>query len=169
MTWLGLLAALLVSLVLQTGLHWLGLASPYGVDLLLALALIYGLAAPLAEARLAGWIIGFGVDLMTEGPLGAHAFALGLTAYFLTVLRERVNGTLWWIRLAICFLAALPGQVLLGLHLRYVLDATGAGLGGLLVSALVLSLTGALVAALATFIVPLAQRHGMHGPSWSRG
>ncbi len=120
MRW-GLFAvALLVTFIVQTTvLRSLG-GSP--CDLLLTLALVSGLIAPPREARLAAWLTGLAQDMGTGGfrsPLGLYALSLGLAGWLLTHLREQVNRHLWWARWVIAFAAAVPSQILVRVHLRF--------------------------------------------------
>lgn len=107
---IGLLFVYLVQTALQPLL-------PAWLDLFVAFALVCGLSAPLYEARLFGWLTGLLRDVNTQGPIGAHALALGLAGLLLTHLRELVNSEIWWVRWLIGFLAALPG--LLGARLYF--------------------------------------------------
>ena len=159
MSWVGLLAAVIVTLLMQTTVCRMGDLPLIALDLMLVLALVYGLLAPVHDARLAGWIIGLATDLMTDGPIGIYALALGLTALLATQLRETMNRRLWWVRLLIGLLAAVPGQVLVVLHLRFIQGAQGGAWGEMLWSAVVLSAAAALVAALITSLPQLVPRH----------
>ena len=169
MNWVGLVAALLVTLLVQTTLARLGDLPLIELDLLLVLALLYGLLAPVQDARLAALLIGFAVDLTTEGAVGIYAFSFGLTGLLLTWMREVVNRQLWWGRLLITFLAALPGQLLIVLHLRFVQRAALGTVWQMLVSVVLVSATAALVTVLLTFLPPLAPRRHLarRGP-WRR-
>ena len=169
MSWAGLAAAVVVAVLLQTTVCQMGELPLVDVDLLLTLALVYGLLAPVQHARIAGWIIGFAYDLTTEGPLGIHALALGLTALLLTLMRESVNRSLWRVRLLICFAAAVPGQLLVPLHLRFVQGANAGAGWQIALSAVMLSLTAAVLAALITGIPPLAPRKRAIRRSWTNG
>ncbi|MFH1747563.1 MAG: rod shape-determining protein MreD [Planctomycetota bacterium] len=171
MNWMGLLAALVVTVLLQTTVCRLEDIPLIDVDLMLVLALLYGLLAPVNDARIAAWLIGLTCDLTTDGPVGVHALALGLTGLFITQMREVVNQRIWWARALIAFLAALPGQLLIPLHLRYMQNA-GANVGSLwaiIISAILISLTAALLLALLTRMPLLSpRRHGVHHLSWGR-
>lgn len=158
MSWIAYGVALAVALLLQTTVCRLGEVPLLEADLLLALTLVCGLAAPAHDARLAGWMTGLAMDLMTVGPLGQHAVALGLTAWLLTRLRDTINTELGWVRFLAGFLAALPGQVLLPLHLRLVQGASLVSWWEALGLALQLSLTAALLAAALTGLPPLMPR-----------
>jgi rod shape-determining protein MreD len=116
MPWGYFALALLGTYVVQTSVlpHF----SPQWLDLLVVLALVCGLTAPAAEARLAGWIAGFAQDAGTAGPIGLHAFTLGLAILVLTYLREMVNRQLWWVRGLVAFVVAMPAQLLVHLHIR---------------------------------------------------
>jgi len=154
--------ALVLVLVLQTSV--LPFCVPPAVDLLLALALVCGLTAPAVDARLAACLVGFAQDLDTAGPFGLHALLLGLAVTALTHLREWVNRHLWWARWLVGFVAALPAQFVLELHLRY-----GHGeWGRMLLDAALTSLVAALLAALVTALPTLLRRRGRlrFAPRW---
>jgi len=169
MSWLGFTAVLVVTLVLQTAVYWVGVLPPYGIDLLLALALVYGLTAPLHEARLAAWVIGLGGDLMTVGPIGVHAVALGLTGLLATRMRETVTRGRWWTRWLIGLVAAVPGQLWVPLHLRFVQGGYAGSGWTMLWSAVWLAATAALLAALVTALPAWApRRRAMHRSPWLR-
>jgi rod shape-determining protein MreD len=159
MSWIGFLALLVVSLLLQTTLGRLFGLSLVHVDLMLVLALVYALIAPVNAARLACLFCGLAIDLMTEGPFGIHAFAFGLTGLVLTKLRDTVNRQLWWVRLLIGFVAALAGQLLILLHLRFVQAGHLGSWRGELTLAVLLSAEAALFAALLTQLPPLRPRY----------
>lgn len=127
MRWGWFALALLVTFVVQTAV--LPFAHLEFLDLLLVLALVFGLAAPVADARLAGWVVGAAQDLGTDGPMGLHAFALGLAVLALTYLREWVNQYLWWARWLAMFVVAYPAEVLIHLHQRFLQGARLTWLG----------------------------------------
>jgi|GEM_PF-1171602 len=117
MRWGAFALALLVTLLLQNAVLW-----PLGaswVDLFLVLALLLGLAARTHDACIAGWLTGIVQDLSSAGMLGIHAFALGIAALLLTRLRERVNLSVWWVRLLVTFAAALAAQLIYHVHLVF--------------------------------------------------
>jgi len=148
--------ALIVALVLQTSvLPFSGLRE---VDLLLVLALVCGLAAPTIDARLAGCLVGFAQDIDTAGPLGWHALLLGLTATLLTVLRDWVNLHLWWARWLIAFTAALPGQIVVEVHLRFGRGEYLRGVWGAVATATVAALLAALLTGLPAWLRRRQQR-----------
>ena len=105
MQWGWLILAIAGVLVAQTailplvGLPWL--------DLLFTMALVIGLVAPVLDARLAGWLIGFSLDLQSAGPIGLHAFAFGLAVTGLTYVRDMVVRHHWWARWLIGFIVAV--------------------------------------------------------------
>lgn len=171
MSWVGLVAALVVTVLLQTTVCRLGDLPLIDLDLMLVLALLYGLMARVHDARIAAWIIGFVCDLTTEGTLGVHALAFGLTGLFLTQMREVANQRLWWGRALVAFLAAVPGQLLVPLHLRFV-QGGGTNVGSMwqiFGSAVLISAVAAFLAALVTLLPPLAPRRRMAGGvSWGR-
>jgi rod shape-determining protein MreD len=146
MSW-GLFAvALLIVYLLQTAV--LPHVAPQWLDLLLAFALLCGLTAPVADARLAGWIIGLAQDVGGDGALGVHALALGLAVLLLTRLREVVNRELWWVRWLAGLVVSWPTQFLVQLHDRYLQQANLSWphmLGYTLLTALAASLLAALV------------------------
>lgn len=114
MPWGALAVLLLVAYLLQTAVvPFLGIES---LDLFLTLCLFFGLTAVVHEARLAGWLIGFVQDLGSVGPLGVHAFALGLAALALTAARTVVNFQVWWVRAVAAVLAGLIAQLFIVLH-----------------------------------------------------
>lgn len=108
---------LLVVLLVQTGLSWI--TSLRVLDAFLLLVLLVSLLGPDHDSRLAAWITGLFQDLASADPLGLHAFSLGLTALILTRLRDLLNLNVSWLRTAACLLAALPGQLLCGLHVHF--------------------------------------------------
>lgn len=166
MRWLPFAIALLAVLLLQTTVvPFLPLP---GLDLLLTLALVCGLVAPAPEARLAGWITGFAKDLDTLGPVGLHALALGLAALLLTRLRELVNLHLWWVRGFIAFVVAVPAELLVLLHQRF-LQGLALGPAQIVFGALGHALLAALLAMLVTGL-PAAlgrpRRRRFPAPRW---
>lgn len=116
MGWLALTLSLIVAYLFQTTVFT---PADWPVDLFLVVALVAGLSAPTPDARLAAWFSGLAADLGTVGPIGVHALALGLTGLLLTQLRSTVNEYLWWARFWVALLAAIPGHILILLHLRY--------------------------------------------------
>ena len=118
MPWGYFTLALVFTYVVQTAA--LARFAPQWLDLLLVFGLVCGLVAPLHEARLAGWIVGFAQDIRAEAPspIGLHALALGLAVLALTHLREMVNREVWWVRWVIAFVAALPAELLVLWHAR---------------------------------------------------
>ncbi len=141
--------ALALVWVAQSGVLWpLGLAR--WVDLYLLLVLVLALTAPRYDAALAGWFAGLVQDLASADVLGIHALSLGLTAWLVTRLRERVNLTLTRVRVVACVLVALAGQLVYVLHLRFWIVRVPETLPGLLASAAAVSLVAGLVAGLWT-------------------
>lgn len=155
MPWGSFSVALLIVYLVQTAI--LGPFALGWLDLLLALALVGGLHAPATEARLAGWITGLAQDVGTDGPLGIHALALGLAVVLLTSLRELVNRELWWVRWLVGFLVAVPAQLLVQIHDRYLQHAQITW-PHMLGQALLTALAAALVAALAVRLPALVRR-----------
>lgn len=150
MPWVVFALALLVALLLQTAVLPL-LPQAVTLDLLLTLALVCGLVAPVHEARLAGWIVGFVYGLASIGTLGVHALAYGCAAVVLTRLRSEINVYIWWGRAILAFLGAWPAELMIRLHMRFWQLALpdpwwrivgGATLTALLVSLLAAALTG---------------------------
>jgi cell shape-determining protein MreD len=122
-SWTRLIIAVLVVIVVQTTACAIARVPRLPVDLPLVLALVYAITAPAADARLAALLIGFAVDLTTDGPVGVCSFAFGLTGLVATRLRGVLNSYFWLGRLFIGLLSALPGQLLILFHLRYVQGA----------------------------------------------
>lgn len=117
LSWGRFALALLATLVVQSVVAWL-LGARY-VDAFLLLAVLAGLLAPARDARLMAFVAGLAQDLTSVDALGLHAFSLGLTGLLLTLLLEVVNTSVVWARVAVCFLAALPGQLLCLVHAVY--------------------------------------------------
>lgn len=148
MPWGAFWIVLLVTFVLQSALiRVLGLES---LDLLLAFALFCGLTGTLHDARLAGWLIGLAQDMGSGGPVGVHAVGLGLSGLLLTSLRQFANMQVWWARLIVALLAALPGQFFVALHERYWQQAIAGSWWSMLTSVVFISTLAALVAGLLT-------------------
>ncbi len=154
MPWWLFGTGLLLTYVLQTAA--VGALDLRAVDLFLAFALVLAFVAPSADARIAGTLIGFAQDLGSgqhDAPLGLFAFALGLAALLVTLLREWVNVRLWWARAVAAFLAGLLSQMIAMIYLRYFGIAAGGwwrDLGHCLA-------TAALAAILATLLVQLPE------------
>jgi rod shape-determining protein MreD len=156
MPWSVFAAALLAAFVLQTTvIRLLGVSS---LDLLCVLALLCGLLAPTADARIAGWIIGLVQDLGSAQGLGPHAFALGLTAWLLTRLRAWLSVRPVGVRLLACLLAAWPGQFLLLLHAHTLRAGGPLELGSWMLSATMTATWSAVAAVLLTTLPWLAIR-----------
>jgi rod shape-determining protein MreD len=155
MSWGLFSVALLLVYLVQTAVlphfahQWL--------DLFLTFALLCGLTAPAADARLVGCIAGLAQDVGGDGPLGIHAVALGLAVLLLTRLREVVNRELWWVRWLVGLVVALPAQFLVRLHDRYFQGAAVSWLhmlGYSLLTAAAAALLAALVLRLPTLFRP---------------
>ncbi len=155
--------ALLVTYLLQTAV--VPLVGLPDLDLLLVLALVCGLAAPVQEARLAGWITGFVQDVGSASPVGLHALALGLAVLGLTYLREWVNRHVWWARWLIGFVVAWPAQFLVQLHLRF-LQGADRPWSRMVLEALVTALIAALLAALLVALPSMFGRRRRHPAAW---
>ena len=117
MPWGVLAAAVLLVYLLQTAV--IGLLGWSWIDLFLILALLAALLAPLHDARIAGWVIGFAQDLSSTDVIGIHAFTLGLACLLLTSMRGVLNLRVWWSRILVVFLCAWPAPLLYALHLRF--------------------------------------------------
>lgn len=169
MNWLGLIAALVVVFIVQTTLGHLADLPLLEVDLFLVLTLLYGILAASHDARLAGWLIGFAQDIGSTGPIGVHAFALGLTALLATLLRDVINIHVAWGRFLVAAGAALPGQVLILAHLNYVQNAQLGSWWNMLATALAVSLTASLVVTLLTLAPSLTpKRRVARRAPWGR-
>ncbi len=141
--------ALALVWVAQSSVLWpLGLS--HWIDLYLLVALVLGLTAPRYDAALAGWVAGLVQDLASADVLGIHALSLGLSAWLLTRVRERVNLSLTPVRIAACALVGFAGQLVYVLHLRFWIVRAPHGLLPLLASAAVVSLVAAVIAGLWT-------------------
>lgn len=166
MRWGVYLLLLLLAWVLQSTL--LPLLGVRWLDLLLVLALVYGLAAPVADARLAAWFTGLAQDLASTDPLGLHAFVLGLAVLGLTHVREWVNNNLWWARWLVAFTVALPAQLILFLHQRFLGDAA-LSWGRIISDSLLTSVVAALLAAAILglpMLVSSRRRRRRPAPRW---
>ena len=155
MRWILFIVALVVVHLVQTTL--LPFFAPAWVDLMIALAVLCGLVAPSTDARLAAWIVGFAIDLDSDGPLGLHALALGLAVLGLTYLREWVNLGAWWVRWLIGFAVIFPAQLLVRLHSHF-FQADNLSLGQILLMSLATAAASALLAALALVVPSLSGR-----------
>ncbi len=155
MRWAYFIIALLLVLVLQTGV--VAFLGRDWLDLLLALALFYGLTAPAPDARLAGLCTGLAQDVRTGGPMGVHALALGLAGLLLTYFREQVNRHVWWARWVIASIAGLAAQFVVLLHQSYV-QHLGYSWGYILLSAALTALVSGLLAALAAGVPHAVRR-----------
>lgn len=164
MRWGWFAVALLLTYVLQTAL------APQSLDLLLSLALVVGLVAPVPEAWLAGWLTGFMADLGDHaqdqvGRLGLHAFTFGLLVLALTWLREYMNRGLWWVRWLAAFLVALPAEYLLKLHQR-VLQGAHIPPTRFLLEPLLLAALASLVAAIVVAVPTVVARRRRMARRW---
>lgn len=161
MSWSWLAVALVAIYLIQTAvLGPLGLGA---IDLFLVLALLCGLVAPVHDARLAAWAVGLAQDAGGGGVLGLHAFAWGLVGLLLTRMRPVINLRLWWARLLVTLAAALPGELLVLLHARYIEGALALAPGRLVGHCLSTSFLAATLAALITVLPRLhraARRQG---------
>lgn len=151
MPWNAYVLVLAIAFLLQTAVvRLLGFES---IDLLFALALFGALTAPLHDARLAAFWAGMAEDLGSGGlggaggPIGAGAFAFGVSGLIVTWLREIANVQIWWVRLVVAFLGALPGQILLAIYGRVWLELHPGSIWLTIVYVLVLSFVSALMAA----------------------
>ncbi len=162
MRWGLFILVLLAAYIVQTAV--LPLFAPSWFDLLLIVALVYGLTAPPVEARLAGWIIGFAQDVGSLGPLGLHALALGLATYGLTHLREAVNRELWWVRGLAALIVAWPAQLLILLHMRFLQDAALSAFQ-IMLGSLTTALSGSMIAGLVVGVPGAWRRRRRHALS----
>ena len=165
MQWALYVLALVIAYLAHTTLPpaWI----PGWLDLLLVIALVCGLAAPAAEARLAGWLAGFAQDVGTVGPLGLHAFALGAAVLLLTLMRDAVNRTLWWVRWLLAFVAAIPTQIVVSIHYRYY-QFVETSWWSLITSSLATALAAALIAATITGLPAMLGRKRRGRPAHAR-
>jgi rod shape-determining protein MreD len=152
--WRFALAVLAVFVVQTTALPQF--ASP-AVDLMLMLALWYAWTAPLPDARLTACLTGLVQDVGTQGPLGLHAVACGLTAWLLTRWREHVNRDVWWVRWIVGSAAVLPTRLLVAVQQRYWQGLTGSW-PRLLLDVFLTSVIAGLLAALAVGVPTLLRR-----------
>lgn len=144
MPWGWFAVGLVVTLLAQTTV--LPFVAADWLDLFMVYALVVALAAPVPDARLAGWLIGFVQDIESVGPLGLHALALGLLCVGVTYLRGGINLQLWWGRWLIGLIVALPVQYFRQLPITF---TTGAW-GHAFVQALTTALVSAFLAAVLT-------------------
>lgn len=157
MPWAIFAVALLAALLLQTTLlAALGISDD--VDLPLVVAILCGLLAPSPDARIAGWIAGACQDLSSGAGLGPHAIALGVTVWLLTLLREWAPVRPLLTRTIAVFFAALPGQLLVLIHLYWWRGQADASLWQLVSSSLEIDLWSTLVAVVITSLPWLARR-----------
>ncbi len=163
MPWSLYAVGLLAAFLLQTAV--LPLLPLDAVDLLLTLALICGLAAPVPEARLAGWGAGFVKDLDTDGPLGLHAVLCGLAVLLLTVVRAQLNLQLWWVRWLLATAVAWPVELAARLHQALTLG-TSASVGGLVLGSLLTAVVAGLLAALLLALPGRAPRRRASHRRW---
>lgn len=152
MRWGVFTVALLAVYFLQTSVFW-----TWGVrwlDAFLVMALLCALLGRTHDARIAGWLIGLVQDIGTPDAFGIHALVLGLSALFVTKMRGWINTRIWWPRMLLLFAAALPGQLLYALHLRYWswVGIESRSLLSIVFEALALSIIAAAVAALLTML-----------------
>lgn len=160
--WAWFAIALGLVWVAQSSVLWpLGLAR--WIDLYLLLVMVLALTAPRYDAALAGWIAGLVQDLASADVLGIHALSLGLTAWLMTRLLQRVNLTVTRVRVVACVLVGFIGQLVYVLHLRFWIVRAPEGLPGLLATAAVVSLVAGLVAGLWTARRPPRRRRGRRG------
>lgn len=147
MPWGYFTLVLLVTYLVQTAA--LAHFAPGWIDLLWVVALVCGLAGPLPEARLAGWIVGLAQDIRAEtpSPIGLHALAVGLAVLALTRLREMVNREVWWVRWLIGLVVVWPAQVLVDIHAR-IFQGASLGWGHILLNGLLTALGAGLLATL---------------------
>ncbi|MEE8168916.1 MAG: rod shape-determining protein MreD [Phycisphaerae bacterium] len=125
MRWALFAVVLYVVVVVQTALVPFIEVQSVRPDLLVLLAVYLALAAPTAEALLAGWIIGFAVDLnsLSFAPasnVGAFALVYGMTVLVIVQLRRftfRDHGVTYFMSV---FAAALAIHAAVNAHTLYV-------------------------------------------------
>lgn len=156
MRWGWFALALLGVLLLQTTLVPV-LTRGY-LDLFLVVTLWVGLRADPIDARLAAFACGMAQSLETAGPLGAHAFAHGLSGWLLTVLAESLNMRTWPARFIAAATAGAAGQLLLRLYQRVVLGFQFESFGALLLTALFPALVAAACVTLITVFLDRRRR-----------
>jgi rod shape-determining protein MreD len=114
MRWLPFAILAGVGIVCQTTavqyMRWPGI----GPDLMFILAVHYALWGPWPEAAIAGWILGFILDLFTlasGGRIGLHAFCYGAAAWGIIRVRQVVVRNHWMAQMLITLLFALGVEV----------------------------------------------------------
>lgn len=152
--WYALL--LVVALILQTTL--VPVLTGGWLDLFLVIALWVGLRADPLDARLAAFAAGLAQSLETAGPFGAHAFALGLTGWLLTLMIDSLNVRAWLPRFVATSLAAAAGQIVLRLYQRAYLEFQFESFGSLLANALIPALVAAGLVSTATILLDRSRR-----------
>lgn len=148
MPWGVLAGAVLLVYLLQTAV--VGLLGWSWLDLFLMLTLLVALLAPLHDARIAGWLIGFAQDLGSTDAVGIHAFTLGLACLLLTSIRGILNLRVWWSRLLVVFLCAWPAPFLYALHLRFWAGADTVGASDIILGSAAHALLAAAIATVLT-------------------
>lgn len=164
MPWGYFTLVLLVTYLLQTAaLAYFALG---WIDLLWVVALVCGLAGPVPEARLAGWLVGLAEDVRADAPspIGLHAFAVGLAVFALTQLRDMVNREVWWVRWLTALAVAWPAQVLVSLHAR-LFQGASLTLGRIVLDSLWTALVASFLAAVIVAVPVVVRRSRRHAVS----
>ena len=156
MNWLGFSIALVLTYFFQTTLA--ALAPAGSLDLFLVLTLVAGFLMPIADARLAGWLAGFVQSLETAGPVGAHAFSLGLSAWLQTMLRDSLNMRSHTARFLAAMTGAVAGQGALRLYQYLLLGHVFESWGEWTKLVLVVSLVAAIAATIVSALVRAGRR-----------
>ncbi len=108
MGWAAALVALFFVFLVQSTLV---VALPEWVrpDGYLVAAVVLSLLMPVYDARLAAFLAGFLQDIESGDPtIGGRAVCFGLMAMLIGKLRVEVNLRVWWGRLTVALLGALP-------------------------------------------------------------
>lgn len=88
MRWLSFFILCGIGLVLQTTVAHRLQINHVSMDLMFIIALHYALHAPLGDAKLAAWTLGFCTDLVGPGRLGVMGLCYGLTALVVVQFRD---------------------------------------------------------------------------------
>jgi rod shape-determining protein MreD len=164
MPWGYFSLALLVTYLVQTAA--LGQFTPGWIDLLWVMALVCGMAGPVPDVLLAGWIVGLAEDVRvaSPSPMGLHALAFGLAVLALTRLRDMVNREVWWVRWLIGILVVWPAQALVDVHAR-LFQGAGMSWGRILLDSLLTAFAAGLLAGLVLALPTALGRRRRHSAS----
>lgn len=155
MAWGRFALGLVLVLVMQVSLvRFVGVPA---LDLFLAYALLVAFTAPVSDARIAGFVVGLTQDLGSDVPLGVHAFALGLAATILTLLRGFMQSVPFWVRWLGGTLAGLGALVLLSL---YAVLWRGGQVDSWARELQLIALTAAVAAGIAAYLAPGTTHRG---------